>query len=135
MPQDLAEQKKRKTPVRLTSGQENKVGALLYQHLHNTQDGFALYEEGWSDQRIATEVGCDVRTVTYRRERDDSFLRLQPKGRVMDSDNMALRSWMYEITEKHNQVVDLLTKRLAHGNTDMLHMLQTMKIRHLKGKE
>lgn len=130
---DVVEQRRRKPVQRATSSQENKIGALLYTHLHNTQEGFAIYDDGWSDARIAAEVGVDEKMVTYRRQNDKEFNRLQSAGKVLDADNTALRSWLYELTTKHNEVVQILIERIAHGNTDRIKLLNNLKVKHLIG--
>lgn len=54
--------------TRATAIQTINAGKLLEAHC-KSNDGIAQYEEGWSDQKIATETGAPLSMVqTLRRE-------------------------------------------------------------------
>lgn len=44
-----------------------EVIRLLGQHVTKLENGFAKYERGWGDDRIALETGCSRSSVSYMR--------------------------------------------------------------------
>lgn len=112
---------------KLDTGQKNKIGALLYAHLHNTNDGFSAYDEGWSDERIAREVGvADARLIKYRRERDPNFHPLRPEAKATSPEATATR--LTTLEAKHNALVEFIARRVANGNTELSNSIHQFKV-------
>jgi uncharacterized protein YoxC len=65
---------------RLTLIEGIKIGELLKKHCMKLPDGFAKYEEGWNDKRVAETVSPSIRTLSVGTLRQDMYGKLHTGG-------------------------------------------------------
>ena len=51
---------------KMTVRERHKLAVLLHNHCSSV-DGYAVYEDGWDDQRIAAELSLPVAMIYYAR--------------------------------------------------------------------
>ncbi len=114
-----------------TRHQQRRIEELLQEHCR--KDGaFAVYEEGWSDQRIADQIGCTRQNVHSIRLEDYGNLR---RGTADAIDEAALRV-LRETIEFQGKTIESVGNRaqlLATRITNLEHDLAALRVQVAAG--
>ena len=103
------------TPIRMSRAELFKASGLLSAHCQLV-DGFAVYEEGWNDQRIAAETSPRLTLNSIQKLRSEAIGQLrrspEPKNERVDDIERNFADLLVKYNDliiKHNKLVDTLS--------------------------
>lgn len=108
------------TKVVMTRSDLFKASGILSAHCSSV-GGFAVYEEGWSDERVAKETGDHLNVYHIRKLRLEAIGEIRSVTRAGTYEQLAdLQSKYNDLILKHNKLVDSLSVN------------KVLDVRHLK---
>lgn len=91
------------------------AGLAIRQHCHQDDEGFAIYEHGWSDQKIADQTGATLSTVTSLRRTEFGALRHRGGGGASLEE---LRGRVAALEERVDALIELLNADKQPGDDE-----------------
>lgn len=91
-----------------THAEIDKILALLRDHCKRDADGFAVYAEGWDDDRVAREAGVTANHVKNRRTAIYGNLITSPAAalKAAESEVLSLRREVQRLTTRHTALFE-----------------------------
>jgi len=75
-----------------------RLGDTLRQHCHKTEDGFATYDDPWTDDLIVKHVGSGVTRSHVQRLRVELIGRFAPTTNILNQ--YQLKDYLLELTKR-----------------------------------
>jgi len=91
-----------------THAEVDKILALLRDHCKRDADGFAVYAEGWDDEKVAREAGVQPSNVKGRRAAIYGHLITAPAAALKAAENevLSLRRELQRLTTRHTALFE-----------------------------